>query len=262
MNYQHLYHAGSHADVFKHLVLMALIEYFAQKDKPFCVIDTHAGNGVYNLTESPNQEWQAGVGKLPQTAAHPLLQKYINKTRDFSQFPGSPVIAATNIRPQDELILIEKAEASYQSLRKHFRYNKQVHVHGGDAYQLLLGLLPPKIKRGIMLIDPPYESGDELEKLNDLLTKAIKKFPTGCFALWLPIKSRALVNQFYQSLAFEKLICEFCPWPDDIAIRLNGSAMVIINPPYQLEKTLKPALSELLKFLKQDPKGFVKCYIA
>ncbi len=262
MNYQHLYHAGSHADVFKHLTIIALLNCLKQKEKPFCYIDTHAGNGEYGLLHSQNQEWKDGVGLLQQ---HPvknsLLKQYIEYTHDLHHFPGSPKIAQKLLRSQDEMILIERSPESFQALNYLFHHQKRIHLHHSDAYLSLRALLPPKIKRGLILIDPPYEEKNEFDKLIPLLQESLKRFPTGIYAVWFPIKSRLFIQRFYHDLKkqlnhSEILITEFCPWSDDVAIRLNGSGMIIINPPWKLEKTLSPLLHELINILKKQPKGF------
>lgn len=262
MNYQHIYHAGSSADVFKHLTIIALLNCLKQKEKPFCYIDSHAGNGEYDLLRSQNHEWQDGIGLLQQyDAKSSLLKQYIEYTQDLHHFPGSPKIAQKLLRPQDEMILIEKSAESYQALNYLFHHQKQVHIHHSDAYVSLKALLPPKIKRGLILIDPPYEEKTEFDKLMLLLKESLKRFSTGIYALWYPIKSRLLIQRFYHDLKKhlnhdEILITEFCPWSDDVAIRLNGSGMIIINPPWGLEKTLSPLLCELIQILKKQPKGF------
>jgi 23S rRNA (adenine2030-N6)-methyltransferase len=261
MNYQHYFHAGNSSDVFKHLVLLTLLSYLKEKEKPFCYIDTHAGSGIYNLLTETNKEWKDGIGRLhSHSAKHPLLKQYLEWTKDSSHFPGSPEIARKMIRPQDEIILIEKAENPFLDLKRLSRNNQQIHMHNNDAYLTLKSLLPPKIKRGLILIDPPYEAKDEFEKLILLLKESLKKFPIGIYALWYPIKSRALISRVHrelrQNISAKMTAVEFCPWPDDIAIRLNGSGLIIINPPWQLEKTLSPLLEELIICLKQHPKGF------
>jgi len=264
MNYQHIYHAGSSADVFKHLTIIALLNCLKQKEKPFCYIDSHAGNGEYDLLRSQNQEWQDGIGQLQKySAKNNLLKQYIEYAQDLHHFPGSPRIAQKLLRPQDEMILIEKSDQSYQDLKYLFHHQKQAHLHHNDAYISLSALLPPKIKRGLVFIDPPYEEKNEFDKLIPLLQDAIKKFSTGIYALWYPIKSRLFIQRFYHDLKkqfnhCEILITEFCPWPDDVAIRLNGSGMIIINPPWELEKTLSPLLKELINILKQHPNGFYR----
>lgn len=274
MNYQHIYHAGSSADVFKHLTIIALLNCLKQKEKPFCYLDTHAGNGEYDLLQSDNQEYQEGVLQLQSysktntinsiklnSVKNTLIKQYLEYSHDLHHFPGSPKIAQKLLRPQDEMILIEKSEHSYQSLNQLFHHQKQIHIHHSDAYVSLRALLPPKIKRGLILIDPPYEEKNEFDKLIPLLKESLKRFSTGIYALWYPIKSRLFIQRFYHDLKkqlnnIEILIAEFCPWSDDVAIRLNGSGMIIINPPWEFEKTLTPLLRELINILRKHPKGF------
>jgi 23S rRNA (adenine2030-N6)-methyltransferase len=261
MNYQHAYHAGNSADVFKHLVLMVLLDYLKQKEKPFCYIDTHAGEGEYDLTRHHSQEWQDGIGRLQQDDfQNIILKRYLAYAQSLEHFPGSPRIAKKLLRPQDEMILIEKSLSACTILKALFVHEKKVHIHHADAYQAVNAILPPPVKRGLILIDPPYEEKDEFDKLATLLQKAHLKFPVGMYALWYPIKSRTRLTHFYQAVkkhfSADILIIEFCPWPDDVALRLNGSGMMIVHPPWQIEHTLSPLLDILLSKLRRHPKGF------
>lgn len=260
MNYQHYFHAGSAADVFKHCVLITLLDYLKQKDKAFCYIDTHAGAGEYDLSTSSSREWQEGLGKLKaKKLIHPVIQRYYQLASDLSHYPGSPSIARHCIRSQDEIILNEKAEQPYQQLKKLFFNNKQIHIHQQDAYLALKSLIPPKIKRGLVLIDPPYESPDELSTLPYVLKDAIERWPMAIYLLWYPIKTRRVITQFYETLqsviTYPMLALELCPWPDDVALRLNGSGLIMINPPWKFAETAKKILGELLGLLKQDEHG-------
>lgn len=265
MNYQHVYHAGNHADVFKHLVLMALIDYYRQKEKPFCVIDTHAGSGKYNLLESNNTEYSNGVGLLSQkshTITNELIRHYLLLQNDITQFNGSPFIAKSYLRAHDELILIEKAEKSFQTLKKNLYHYPQIHLHHVSAEIALKSLLPPPIKRGIVFIDPSYEETDEYERWLFQLKNAIQKFSTAAYALWYPIKSKSKIQYFYEKIkkltvnSKEKLLLEFCPLPSDVGTRFNGSGILLVNPPFEFEKNFKPVLQQLLTLLKQDSHGF------
>jgi len=260
MNYEHGYHAGSHADAFKHAVLVMLLDFLRQKDKPLTYIDFYAGSGEYNLFEKSSQEFQSGVAKLKdKNLSDPYLKKYLELAQDFHRYPGSPKLAKKLLRPTDEIILVEKSEAVYQKLKRNLPNDKQVHIHNMDAEVAIKALLPPKIKRGLVLMDPAYESPDEFQKLPYLIKNSLERFSTATYMIWYPIKSRTLVKTFHEKLnqllseETEKMILECCPYPDDVPIRLNGSGLVIINPPWKFEAAATKMLKELLSYLKQDP---------
>lgn len=280
MNYQHGYHAGNHADIFKQLVLCSLIDYLNKKPSPFCYIDTHAGSGQYDLRniQRLHPEWQTGFGKLlgkniiqpiPTDSASVILQNYclFIQRQSLSCFPGSPMMVNHLLRPQDAMIVIEKNLQAYKNLKKLFIHHPQVQVHHSDAYAVLTGFLPPpmkNIKRALVFIDPPYEQKNEFDLLIVLLQKALQRCQTASYVVWYPIKSRDSVRCFYQKislcikqkLAKDIVILECCPWPDDIAIRLNGSGMLVINPPFKFEQTISAILKTLILLLKQHPKAF------
>jgi len=268
MNYQHFYHAGGHADVFKHLVLCCLLAHFNQKQKPFCYIDTHAGSGEYSLIDEKNVDYLNGINLLKQrlnNINNDLIKHYYTLQANFHHFKGSPLIAQTYLREQDEMLLIEKALSPYQQLKKVVGNDKRVHLHHIDAQVALKGLLPPKIKRGLVLIDPIYEQPNEHELWLQTIELGLKKFPTACYALWFPIKSKNTLQYFYNKikksfLSVPKIILEFCPLPTDVHLRLNGSGMLVIQPPYQFEQHIKPPLNDLLQLLKQHPTATVSIY--
>ena len=256
MNYDHTYHAGSHSDVFKHAVLVMLLDFLLQKDKPMTYIDLYAGSGEYNLYEKSSQEFQSGVARLKdKPLKDPYLKKYFELAQDFHHYPGSPKIAKKLLRPNDEIILVEKADRPFRQLHKVFPNDKHVHIHNIDAEIGIKSLLPPKIKRGLVLIDPPYESIDEFKNLPYLIKTGLEKFNTGCFLIWYPIKSRTIVKAFHEKLAQvikdEMLIMECCPYPDDVPIRLNGSGLVLINPPWKFKEASQKLIAELVSLLKQ-----------
>ena len=271
MNYEHAYHAGSAADVFKHVIIVALLDFLTRKDKPLSYIDFYAGAGKYNLYDLVGknaQEWQHGVLKLKdKPITHPYLQTYLKLAHDLHYYPGSPTLAKKLLRPDDTIILVEKADRICQKLKKNFPHDKQVHIHNMDAQTACKALLPPAIKRGLVLIDPPYEDIQELEKLPLFLKKCVLKFPTACYLLWYPIKSRIAITYFHEKLknqlspiSEEILILECCPFPDDVPVRLNGSGLVLINPPFEFDLMLKKLMPELLSLLKQDEKAHQKVW--
>lgn len=270
MNYRHVYHAGNFADVVKHAVLARLVEYLKRKDKAFRVIDTHAGIGLYDLGSAEAQktgEWLDGIGrlieaKLPADAAEllaPYLQAVTAQNPDggVSAYPGSPVIARHLLRKQDRLSAIELHPEDAATLARRFEGDYQTRVMELDGWLALGAHLPPKEKRGLVLVDPPFEIGGEFERLVDGLVKAHKRWPGGIFALWYPVKDRKAVMAFREALAgagIPKIMdIEFYIRSPSLEPRLDGTGMVVVNPPYQLESELKIMLPALSKVLAQAP---------
>lgn len=269
MNYSHSYHAGSFADVFKHTLLVSLIQSMQRKDNAFCYLDTHAGIGVYDLSSLAAQktkEYQSGIKLLlQQQDAYDFLSTYLNciKKVNFESFlhyyPGSPCIVRSLLRPQDRMVLSELHPKAYQTLKDQFARDKQASIHLLDGYQSLKAFLPPKERRGLILIDPPYEKPDEFTQLTTVLPEALKRFATGVYAIWYPIKDRAPLERFYQSLKETIpqpiLIAELSIYPETTAQHLNGSGMLIINPPWQLDVQIQSYLPRLWSILSQNNLG-------
>ncbi|MDR6936269.1 MULTISPECIES: 23S rRNA (adenine(2030)-N(6))-methyltransferase RlmJ [unclassified Luteibacter] len=264
MNYRHAYHAGNFADVLKHMVLVALIDALEQKASPFCYIDTHAGRGRYDLKGSEarkTNEADAGFGVLrTATGLPPLLWKWLEIVRACNEgdemrfYPGSPWIAAHLMRPTDSAQLCELHPEEAGALRQLFHHDKRVHVHQRDGYEALNALVPPKEKRGLVLIDPPFEAQEaEFRTIEKSLKAAMAKWPTGVFAVWYPIKLRSHVQPFHRWLgkcgAKRVLAVELLLRPDDSPLRLNGTGMVIVNAPWKLDDALRDSLRLLPKLL-------------
>lgn len=266
MNYRHAYHAGNFADVVKHVVLTRLLDYLKQKDKAFRVIDTHAGIGRYDLSSVEAQktgEWQGGIGRLidasfaaPVTA---LLAPYLETVRSLNpeggiqKYPGSPMIARHLLRKQDRLSAIELHPKDVAKLRTLFAGDFQTRVIELDGWLALGAHLPPKEKRGLVLIDPPFEEAGEFERLVDGLIRAHKRWPGGIYALWYPIKDRKAIIAFRKALkqsGIPKLLdIEFEIRPASSQPSLDGSGLLVVNPPFTLEgelRTLMPALHRVL----------------
>lgn len=271
MNYRHSYHAGSFADVFKHIILVALTQAFLRKNTPFCYLDTHAGAGYYDLSAEAaqkNKEFETGINKIISQQNMPELikdyvacvQKHPEKIKLF--YPGSPYVVKQLLRPQDRMILSELHPEEFQSLKKIFGHDKQVSVHLQDGYQSLKAFLPPKERRGFVLIDPPYEQKDEFEKLTSTLSQTIKRWDTGVYAIWYPIKNRSAVNRFLQhikeKISRPTLIAELSIYPEDMLLSLIGTGMLIINPPWQLDQKLKEILPWLWQSLSVNHQGQFK----
>ncbi|RJT34254.1 23S rRNA (adenine(2030)-N(6))-methyltransferase RlmJ [Mesorhizobium waimense] len=269
MNYRHAYHAGNFADVVKHVVLTRLLEYLKQKDKAFRVIDTHAGIGRYDLSSAEAQktgEWQGGIGRLVgvklDAKAAALLAPYLEAVRALNpggpdggikKYPGSPLVARHLLRKQDRLTAIELHPDDANRLKMVFAGDFQARVIELDGWLALGAQLPPKEKRGLVLIDPPFEEAGEFDRLVDGLVKAHKRWPGGIYALWYPIKDRKAVIAFRKALkqtGIPKLLdIEFEIRPASAEPSLDGSGMVVVNPPFTLEGELRlllPALHRLL----------------
>ncbi|AZN99100.1 23S rRNA (adenine(2030)-N(6))-methyltransferase RlmJ [Mesorhizobium sp. M9A.F.Ca.ET.002.03.1.2] len=273
MNYRHAYHAGNFADVVKHVVLSRLVEYLKQKDKAFRVIDTHAGIGRYDLSSTEAQktgEWRGGIGRLVDAALDPpaaaLLAPYLEAVRSLNpedgvkKYPGSPLIARHLMRKQDRLSAIELHRQDAAKLRALFAGDFQTRVIELDGWLALGAHLPPKEKRGLVLVDPPFEEQGEFDRLVDGLRKAHKRWPGGIYALWYPVKDRKAVAAFRKALVqsgIPKLLdIGFEIRPPSAEPSLDGSGMVVVNPPFTLEgelRTLLPALHKLLVVEKPAP---------
>lgn len=271
MNYRHIYHAGNFADVMKHFILTLLLQKLCQKDKPFFVLDTHAGIGKYDLTEEAAQktrEYEEGIGKLYTLTGVPdIFQPYLtcvralNTPSDLRFYPGSPLIIKHFLRPQDRMALCELHPEDATTLQQHIGKTKGVMVRHEDAYTALKAFLPPQERRGLVLIDPPFEQKDEFEQLIKGLKEAYRRFATGIYAIWFPIKNRPPIDSFYEMLTHSGipniLAAEFLMAPPDTPERLNGCGMVFINPPWQLDDTLKETLPLLMSYLGKGEKGGV-----
>jgi len=265
MNYRHAYHAGNFADVLKHMVLVALIDALEQKASPFCYIDTHAGRGRYDLrgTEARKTgEADDGFGVLKTASGlPPLLWKWLEIVRASNEgddslrfYPGSPWIAAHMMRATDSAQLCELRVDDAGALRQLFHHDARVHVHQRDGYEALNAMIPPKEKRGLVLIDPPFEAQDgEFRQIEKSLKAALAKWPGGIFAVWYPIKMRSHVQPFHRWMtkcgAKRVLAVELLLHPDDSPLRLNGTGMVIVNAPWKLDETLRDSLRLLPKLL-------------
>ena len=266
MNYSHAFHAGNFADVMKHIILARLVEYLKKKDAAFRVIDTHAGIGKYDLTgeiarRSP--EWADGVGRLlkgglPQKAqalAEPYLRVIaeMNPGGGVETYPGSPLLVRKLFRPQDRLSALELHPEYAKRLGALFEGDVQVRVIHLDGWLSLNAHVPPKEKRGLVLVDPPFEEKGEFDRMVDGLMKAHKKFAGGIYALWYPLKDTRAVHDFVSALhatGIPKMLrAEVSVRPASNPPRLHGSGMILVNPPFTLEgelRVLLPALAQLL----------------
>ncbi len=261
MNYRHVYHAGAFQDVHKHAILTLLLDYLKQKEKPFFVLDTHAGAGRYDLA-SPEalktNEAQSGILRLwGAPRVPPELEDYLAAVRALNArsksaprwYPGSPRLVRQLLRPQDRLVAVELHADDAKKLAGEFRRDVQVQAMRMDGYLAAKSLLPPAERRGLVIIDPPFEAVDEFERLGKALRQAHRRWPTGIYAVWFPIKDIAASDVFLETVKANGIRRIFLAelWvekPGDPE-KLTGSALLIVNPPW----TLKPALETLLAFL-------------
>ncbi|MBN9316706.1 MAG: 23S rRNA (adenine(2030)-N(6))-methyltransferase RlmJ [Devosia sp.] len=266
MNYSHAFHAGNFADVMKHIVLARLVEYLKKKDSAFRVIDTHAGIGRYDLTgeiAKRSPEWVDGVGRLLRTPlpqkAQALVEPYLNVIRELNPgggveiYPGSPLLVRKLFRPQDRLSALELHPEYAKRLGILFEGDVQVRVIHLDGWLALNAHVPPKEKRGLVLVDPPFEEKGEFDRMVDGLVKAHKKFAGGIYALWYPLKDTRAVHDFVSALhgtGIPKMLrAEVSIRPASNPPRLHGSGLILVNPPFTLEGELRillPALAQLL----------------
>ena len=275
-SYRHAFHAGSHADILKHLTLIHLVEYLQEKPGALTIIDTHAGAGIYSLKDgfaAVSKEAEGGILKLLQfiEAGNPTAQsvkKYLeliqaeNVGAELASYPGSPFILARLLRPQDRLKLFELHPKEIDVLRHNvsqLKQAKQIDVYAEDSFARLKGLLPPPSRRGLVLIDPSYEDKQDYRYLEVALEEALQRFATGCYAIWYPMLSRResaalpdrlkkIVASHQRSWLHTELRVENAPGER----RLQASGMFIINPPWTLEKHLAEALPTLTKALGID----------
>jgi len=264
VNYRHAFHAGNFGDCVKHALLVWLIRALQRKPGGMLVLDTHAGIGRYDLDAGPatrTGEFSAGILRLLADPAEPLSD-YLDLVRELGLYPGSPALARALLRPQDRLACCELHPEDVAALRSTFAGEPQVAVHRRDAWEALGALLPPPERRGLVLIDPPYEATDEFSRLADGLRLGHARFATGVFAAWYPIKHRAPVRAFHAALRESGIrdIVAAELWlraPLDAA-RLNGCGLLVINPPYRFEADAAVMLAALLERLgtREAGEGF------
>lgn len=257
MNYQHAFHAGSAADVLKHTVLVETLACVMQKPKPLFVLDTHAGAGLYRL--KPESEADGGIGRLwakreewPKLAGYLQAVGRYNGTR-LKDYPGSPLIIEACLRPGDRFVAVEEATAAHAGLQQVLR-SEQSQIFLGNGYHALKALLPPPERRGVILIDPPYERLTERSALLQGLNTALLRFRQGIYLIWYPIKDRRDADRLITVLSAlgDTLCVELLTWPADVRSRLNGSGLVILNPPFGLKKRLGEIVPTLAQLLTQD----------
>jgi 23S rRNA (adenine2030-N6)-methyltransferase len=266
MKYRHQYHAGNFADVHKHVLLLDVLDALTRKDKGLLFVDTHAGRGSYSLhpgdAQHP-QEWQSGVARvLAAEPAHPALARYRELIAAgvhgaSLEYPGSPLLAMRVLRAVDRAVFFETQRDEAGNLRKCLGAAPggaaRTRVESADGFAGLRALLPPPERRGCVLIDPPYEERADFAHVHDALVDSLQRFPTGVYIAWLPVKLRGDFDHWFAALgrALSRPLLASLLWihPPDSRAALNGSALVLVNPPYLLEQRLRewlPALPGLL----------------
>ena len=277
MNYRHAFHAGNFADVVKHATLARVIAHLKEKPAAFRVIDTHAGLGVYDLAgaeASRTGEWRAGIGKLRGATLEPavrdLLAPYLdavaalNASGTLAAYPGSPALAQRWLREQDRLVACELEPQAAAALRAQMRRDRRVKVVAIDGYTALNAYVPPKERRGLVLIDPPFEEADEFERLVEALAGAHRKWPTGIYMVWYPLKDARESDRFGLRLSrlgiprilrAELTVAGSPPADRPTGERLSGTGLIVVNPPWRLETELAALLPALAKVLAGDGRG-------
>lgn len=262
MKYRHQYHAGNFADVHKHVLLLEVLEALRRKEKGFLFVDTHSGRGEYQLhpgdAEHP-AEWQSGAAVLIRnTPRHAALTRYRDAIATGVHggslvYRGSPLLAAGLLRPVDRAVFFETQREEAGHLRKSLDSDARIRVESADGFAGLKALLPPPERRGFVLIDPPFEERADYTRVHDAVTDALRRFPTLVLLLWLPVKLRGDFDHWFAALgrALTRPVLASLLWvhPADSRAALNGSALVLVNPPYLLEQEMREWLPELRALL-------------
>jgi 23S rRNA (adenine2030-N6)-methyltransferase len=278
MNYRHAFHAGNFADVAKHLALVSILLHLRRKDAAFAVIDTHAGRGLYDLRSEAAQrtgEAEKGIGRIlallePGVALPAALQRYLEivKATGDRFYPGSPLIAAPLLRPQDRLVAIERHEEEAAALKAAlapFR-NKSLRSECADGYARLNALLPPPERRGVILIDPPFESPDEFQREARALGDGLKRFANGIYVLWFPIKSageaRAFSGEILAAGVKKALRIDIDVGASKDAVgtkdRLTSAGLIVVNPPFGLAEEMRDGLAVVAPLLSPKASADVR----
>jgi len=277
MNYRHAFHAGGFADVIKHIVLVRILNHLQEKPAAFRVIDTHAGAGIYDLTGDEARrsgEGLTGIARLIQARltakTQPLIGPYLDIVSAFNPqtalaaYPGTPLIARAMLRPQDRLTACEIELTARKRLVDALRRDTQARVVDLDGWTALPAFVPPKERRGLVLIDPPFEAKDEFERMADGFAEAFAKWPTGSYLLWYPVKSRRASDELARHVARiaestkpagKCLRLEFSVAPQQAGGPLASTGLLVVNPPWTLAAELKTILPELEKPLGQGGAG-------
>ena len=270
LSYRHSFHAGNHADVLKHIVLMLILENLKLKDKGFYYLDTHAGVGRYQLSSDEAEktgEYKEGIGRLWERTDLPQeISRYVDLIKHLNfgakalrYYAGSPLIAAQLLRPQDRALLTELHPRDFPLLRNNFKEFKNVSVKCDNGFQQLKATLPPKERRGLVLIDPPYELKEDYDLVVKAAEEGYKRFATGTYAIWYPVVLRQQTKRIFKGLqasGIRKILkIELAVRPDSDQRGMTASGMAVINPPWTLENQMKAMLPYLVKTLVPEGTG-------
>lgn len=263
LSYQHGFHAGNHADVLKHVVLLAVLTHLVSKQKPLRYVDTHAGAGRYDLRSAAaqkNREYESGIGRVLEAGAPPPavarlveLVRHCNQGDALAYYPGSPLIASSTLRSDDHLYLFELHGAEHAALSRTLGADRRTTVLRQDGLRGCIGLLPPPERRGLVLFDPSYEVKDEHEQVIATLASAHRRFATGVYAVWYPVIDRRWVERLVRAvrarIGRRFGLYELCIAPDAHGRGLTGSGMIVVNPPWTLHGEMGAALPWLVRSL-------------
>ncbi|EKF9123536.1 23S rRNA (adenine(2030)-N(6))-methyltransferase RlmJ [Vibrio cholerae] len=261
LSYRHSFHAGNHADVLKHIVQSLILNSLQQKEKPFVYHDTHSGVGRYDLTHEWSEktgEYKQGIARVWQQDNIPTeLDSYLDAIRQLNQgetlryYPGSPRVARAHLREQDRMVLTELHPSDYPLLEQEFHRDRQVSIYKEDGFARLKASLPPQERRGLVLIDPPYELAKEYRDVVRAIAQSYKRWATGIYAIWYPVVNRCDIDDMLeglQGLEIRKILqIELGVAPDTNERGMTASGMIVINPPWTLESQMQT----ILPFLKQ-----------
>ncbi|MDD3528697.1 MAG: 23S rRNA (adenine(2030)-N(6))-methyltransferase RlmJ [Gallionellaceae bacterium] len=267
LSYRHAFHAGNHADVVKHCLLVAMLRYLNRKDKPWWYVDSHAGAGIYDLDADyarKNAEFEAGIGRLWARNDLPeMLADYVGLVRDLNPdgrlrlYPGSPWLASRIMRPGDQLRLFELHSTDAQLLRRTFAENRGVRVEAVDGFIGLKSVLPPQPRRGLVLIDPSYEVKDDYRRVPAAMNEGLERFATGTYAVWYPMLQRPEPAQMVERLKRLPVkswlhvgLAVQAPAADGFG--MHGSGLFVVNPPWQLAERMQTIMPWLTEALGRD----------
>ncbi len=272
LSYRHSFHAGNFADVLKHTVATSIINYMLKKDKPLCYLDTHSGCGAYSLRSDEalkTNEFNNGIAQLwGRTDLPAPVAAYLEQVAEFNGqsrlefYPGSPSLAEQMLRETDRLFLFELHPNEFTAMRKNFSGKRQIKMANSDGLQGLIAKMPPKERRGFILIDPSYEIKTEYREVVDTLLAAYKRFATGTYALWYPVVQRHTIEEMERDLIHSGIkniqLFELGLSADSSEKGMTASGMIVINPPWTLNKEMQESLPFLAQTLGQNGQGFYR----